>query len=67
MGGGGPPHLVCEPSWAVILHSQCSTILMMSDHIFTFWHSNRVTLMLILQDVLMGTSEISAEFKFVMQ
>ena len=64
---GLPTWWVALPGQWVTLHCQCATILMMSDHILTAWHCNRVTSMLILQAVLMGTSDITAQFKFVMQ
>ena len=46
---GLPTWWVALPGQWVTLHCQCATILMMSDHILTAWHCNRVTFMLILQ------------------
>ena len=49
------------PGQCVTLHGPCATILMMPDYFLA-------TFMLILQAVLMGTSDITAhQFKFVMQ
>ena len=48
------------PARCVTVHGQCATILMMPDYFLA-------TFMLIWQAVLMGTSDITAQFKFVMQ
>ena len=55
---GLPAWCVSLPEQCVTLHGQCATILMMPDYFL-------VTFMLIWQAVLMGTSEISAEFGII--
>ena len=57
-GAGLPAWWVSLPGQCLTLHGQCATILMMPDYFLA-------TFMLIWQAVLMGTSEISAEFGII--